>query len=271
MSGATSQRSVFVAWQDPDTRGWRPVGRLTFEKQRYRFVYTKGAKAKNFTPFGRMTDLELTYESSELFPLFANRLLSKNRPEYLEYLGWLNLFAHEDTALSQLALTGGIRGTDSLMVFPCPEPQVNGTYHVQFLSHGLRYLAAEAQKLVEQLKPDTRLYLMYDVQNEQDPRAVSIRTEPAMIVGYVPRYFASDFRSLLSKNEKDAVKVVVERVNRGAPIQFRLLCSITANWPKGFQPCSGRLFQPLARTGSSRQKSAGRNRTRTQKRRTRVR
>ena len=263
-------RTFFIAWQDPDTRGWRPVGRLTFEKGLYRFVYTKGAKAKNFTPFGRMTKLELTHESSELFPLFANRLLSKSRLEYLDYLSWLNLSAHEDTSLSELALTGGIRGTDSLMVFPCPEP-LNGTYHVRFLSHGLRYLAVEAQKLVEQLKPESRLYLMHDVQNEHDPLAISIRTEPAMIVGYVPRYFTNDFRFLLSKNEKDAVRVVVERVNRGAPIQFRLLCSITANWPKGFQPCSGILFQPLARTGSSRQKSAGRNRTRTQKRRTRVR
>lgn len=251
----------YIAWQDPETRRWQPVGKLTFENNLYRFVYTKGAlAAKNFVPFGVMKDLTSTYESSELFPLFYNRLLSKNRPEYNDYLNWLNISPDQDDQLSQLALTGGIRGTDSLVVFPCPEPQSDGKYHVKFFCHGVRYLAEEAQNLVDQLKPGARLYLMLDVQNEQDSYAIALRTEPAMIVGYVPRYFTDDFHFLLSSKQKGSVKAVVNMVNPVAPIQYRLLCSITADWPKGFRPFSERLYQPLAGTRRSAKKVVRRRR-----------
>ena len=78
---------LYLAWQDPDQRNWVPVGKLSFENGFYHFVYTQGAKKfPNFVPFGRMTDLYATYESKELFPLFANRLLSKSRPEYKDFL-----------------------------------------------------------------------------------------------------------------------------------------------------------------------------------------
>jgi len=238
-------RVFFIAWQDPESRSWRPVGRLTFDNETYKFVYTKGALTRNFIPFGFMHDLHSSYESPTLFPLFTNRLLTKNRPEYNEFLNWLNLTPDGDNSASQLALTGGIRGTDSLMVFPLPEPQSNHTYYVQFLCHGIRYLAEEAQKLIAQLKPGTRLYPMFDVQNMADPSAISMRTEPAMIIGYIPRYFVHDIRILLSTGQEDSARIFVEKVNPDAPVQFKLLCSFTSNWPKGFRPFSGSLFQPI--------------------------
>ena len=59
------------------------IGRLEFANGTYRFVYTRGAKtAKGFTPFSGMENLDDIYKSAELFPIFANRLLSKSRPEY---------------------------------------------------------------------------------------------------------------------------------------------------------------------------------------------
>lgn len=239
-------KALFLAWQDPMSRRWLPVGQLTYKNNRYRFVYTKGASAsKNFTTFGSMTDLRSVYESDELFPLFANRILTKNRPEYQQFLHWLNVT--EDTAdpLALLARTEGIRGTDSLRVFPCPER--NSTYQVHFFSHGLRYLPRESLEAVNELKPGTRLYLMLDVQNEQDSCAVALRAEqPTLLVGYAPRYFATDFRKVLLGRSSKSVQVLVERVNPEAPTQLRLLCSVTAAWPKGFRPCSSSLYQPLA-------------------------
>jgi hypothetical protein len=114
---------LFLAWRDPENRSWFPVGRLSFNEKVYQFVYTKGVKKKHhFVPFGRMDDLTATYESTELFPLFANRLLSKKRPEYQDWLRWLNIPAGKDDPLTLLAQTGGVRETDTLAVFPCPEP-----------------------------------------------------------------------------------------------------------------------------------------------------
>ena len=238
---------LFVAWQDPVDRHWRPVGRLSFENNQFTFVYTKGAKtAENFVPFGRMNDLGGAYISRELFPFFSNRLLSKNRPEYKEYLEWLNIPVGKDDPLAILARTGGIRGTDSILIFPCPEPSSDGKYRVHFFSQGLRYLPENALASVGNLQPGAQLFLLLDVQNEVDELAIVIRTDkPPILVGYVPRYFAADFRHLLFGSSKKSVKVLVEQVNQNAPVQLRLLCSISADWSESFNPCSGELFEPL--------------------------
>jgi len=125
-------KAVFIAWQDPESRRWVPVGRLTAKGTVFQFVYTQGAMSfPNFRAFGAMSDLHSSYESSTLFPLFSNRLLSKNRPEYHDYLRWLDVKTEISDPLDELAKTGGIRATDSLIVFPCPEPQEDGRYSIR--------------------------------------------------------------------------------------------------------------------------------------------
>lgn len=239
---------LYLAWRDPKSRGWFPVGRLSFDGKVYRFVYTRGVKqSPNFIPFARMEDLTTIYESDELFPVFANRLLSKKRPEYQAFLHWLNTQPGEDDPLTLLAYGSGIRETDLLALFPCPERGADNKYRVQFFSHGLRYLLPEAIPRIHALSSGERLYLMPDPQNKHDPEAVALRTdEPVTLVGYCPRYLAGDFLLLLRESGTENTKVIVEKVNQEAPIQLRLLCTLTADWPENFRPCSGELYEALA-------------------------
>jgi hypothetical protein len=245
---------VYLAWRDPKNRSWFPVGQLSFDGQVYRFVYTKGAKqSPNFIPFARMEDLATIYESDELFPLFANRVLSRKRPEYQDFLRWLNVRPEEDDPLTLLSRTGGIRETDLLAVFPCPEKEADKKYRIQFFSHALRYLLPEAIPRIHQLSAGEQLYLVPDPQNLHDPYAVALRTDdPVTLVGYCPRYLAEDFLLLLKESGPENTKVVVERVNPDAPIQLRLLCSMASNWPENFRPCSGELYEPLAENSLTR-------------------
>jgi hypothetical protein len=112
-------KTLYLAWQDPEDRHWFPVGRLSFDGHVYRFVYTKGAKqSPRFVPFGMMRDLHAVYESVVLFPLFANRLLSKTRPEYRDCLAWLDV---PDHSISQ---EDRRRGPS-----PCPLPPGEGAKH----------------------------------------------------------------------------------------------------------------------------------------------
>jgi hypothetical protein len=241
-------KTLYLAWQDPENRRWLPVGRLSFDGHVYRFVYTKGAEqSPRFVPFGAMRDLYAVYESSELFPLFANRLLSKTRPEYQDFLTWLDVPAHADEPLVLLALTEGMRATDTLMLFPRPEKSSDGQYSVRFFSHGLRYaFPAVVQFIDAHLRPPARLFLMLDSQNPHDPSAVALRTaDPALLVGYCPRFLTADVHHLL-QTVPATVHVQVERVNPDAPLQLRLLCRLTAQWPEHFQPCSDALYEPLA-------------------------
>ncbi|MCA9497973.1 MAG: hypothetical protein KC588_02140 [Nitrospira sp.] len=238
-------RTFFILWQDPDSRQWFPVGKLTYSNKVYTFVYTYGAKlSPRFVPLGVMRDLEISYEAEQLFPLFANRLLSRHRPEYKTYLNWLNIQSEPMNPLDELERTGGIRATDSLAVIPCPIPNSEGNFTLTFFGHGIRYLPEQAQQWVTTLKSGRPLYLMFDNQNEQDNLAIAIRTEPVMVVGYLPRYFAEDLRSLMNQ-VGESVKVWVEKVNLDAPIQLRLLCSMKAKWPENFKSCSGELYTPL--------------------------
>jgi hypothetical protein len=241
-------KTLYLAWQEPKDRGWFPVGRLSFDGRVYRFVYTKGTlKSPNFLPFGRMQDLYTVYEAGELFPLFANRLLSKTRPEYKAFLDWLNIQNGKDDPLMLLGRSEGLRGTDSLTVFPRPERSSDGTYHAHFFSHGLRYLPDSAVQVVEELRLGSRLFLMPDPQNRHDTYAVALRTDdPVTIVGYCPRYLSKDFLLLLRSGAPDRPEVMVERVNSDAPIQLRLLCRLRAPWPEDFEPCSGEEYEVLA-------------------------
>jgi HIRAN domain len=238
---------LYLAWQDPQSRQWYPVGKLTSDKGIYRFVYTKGATlSENFIPFGSMQDLHAVYKSEALLPLFANRLISKKRPEYRDFLRWLDLREDEADPLVVLARTEGVRETDSLTVFPCPERDLDGKYVVHFFSHGLRYLPSEARIRISTLHSGERLYLMPDPQNPHDGYAIALRTDdPATIVGYCPRYVSRDFLEIL-ENSPDSVEVRVKRVNAEAPIQLRLLCTLTADWPENFKPCSSDLYTELS-------------------------
>ena len=113
---------LFVACRSGDSAGgrWGPVARLEHGLTGYRFLYTRGAKTlPGFEPFTEMPRLNDVYESDELFPLFANRLLSEKRPEYQAYLTWGGFDPNDPPdPLALLAVTGGRRATDQLEVFP---------------------------------------------------------------------------------------------------------------------------------------------------------
>lgn len=239
-------KALFVAYQDVTTRHWAPVGRLTREDGRYHFAYTQGAKSfPNFVPFGRMNDLDAEYVSDKLFPLFANRVLPKSRPEYANYLEWLGLSQASHDALEELARTGGLRATDTLELIPCPSP-TEGRYEVFFFCRGLRHLSQDSQNRALTLLPGERLYLAQDLQNGFDETALFVRTgDPVTLVGYAPRYYSADFTQLIQRVGPGEVHVQVERVNPEAPIQYRVLCKLSAPWPAGFSPCESGPFQPL--------------------------
>ena len=240
-------KAIFVAYQDAISRNWAPVGRLTRVEGRYHFSYTRGAEElPNFVPFGRMTDLGAEYVSEKLFPLFANRVLPKSRPEYSDYLKWLGLSQVSHDALEELARTGGLRATDTLELIPCPAPSEGNRYEVFFFCRGLRHLPQESQARAVELKHGERLYLAQDLQNGFDITALLLRTgEPMTLVGYAPRYYSADFTQLIKHVGANEVKVTVEQVNTEAPAQYRVLCKLSAPWPSGFAPCKAGQYEPI--------------------------
>ena len=229
---------------------WSPVGRLEHLDDLYRFVYTNGAKTlEGFKPFSGMENLESVYESDELFPLFANRLPSPSRPEYEAYLAWGGFDpSAELDPLDLLGVTRGLRQTDMLEVFPCPVRDESGKYLSKFFLHGVRWMHPAAHEKIAQLKEGDELRLLFEVDNPADEYAVQLQTtdiQERLPLGYVPRYLARDVRTLCDECGAGVTKVRVEKVNMGAPMQQRVLCSMSSCWPEGFSPCSDDVFQSI--------------------------
>ncbi|MFV2058896.1 MAG: HIRAN domain-containing protein [Thiohalomonadales bacterium] len=239
---------IFIAWQDPESRQWAPVGRLSKENSEFSFVYTQGAEeVPNFTPFGRMKDLHAIYKSDTLFPLFSNRVLPKSRPEYSDYMNWLGLNESNYDEMEELSRTAGLRATDSLELFPCPLPTSQNIYELFFFSRGLRHMYSENQERANNLKEGEQLFLMQDFQNSYDGMALMMRTnDPVSLVGYTPRYYSGEVSELIKSNKPENIVVTVEKVNQNAPLQYRVLCKLKTKWPANFMPCSDAQYKALA-------------------------
>jgi hypothetical protein len=196
-----------------------------------------------------MPDLQAVYESEDLFPLFANRLLATSRPEYEAFLVWGGFDPNNPPdPIAVLSVTEGRRATDTLEVFPCPASDAEGCYTSKFFLHGVRWMPAGAHERIGRLAPGESLGLMLDISNLHDRYAVAVRTCDArdrFLIGYVPRYLAYDVRELCVSCDPDFLELTVERVNRNAPLQQRVLCRFSACWPDGFRPCDREEFQPL--------------------------
>jgi hypothetical protein len=253
--------TLFVAWRNPITRAWYPVGKLTYEGI-YSFCYVNGAlnamQEGGFCPFPSFPDIHQQYYSRDLFPLFSNRVMSRSRPDYPAFIDWMSIAQDRDDPMALLARSGGERATDTLELFPCPEKDSQGNYHAHFFSHGLRHMSPASRERVGRLEPGERLRLMHDFQNRFDPDALLLRTderEPGdlYLVGFLPSYLLEDIHELLKQRLPDlaeSVVVRVERVNLLAPLQFRLLCSITMPWTEGFQPFDSERYQSISKQGA---------------------
>lgn len=240
---------LFLAWQDPQSRAWFPIGKLTSDGSSYKFVYIHGAeKAQTecgFQPLHSFPSLNKSYQSEELFPLFANRLMRPSRPDFEDYIEWLNVPHQADDPIAILARSSGRKATDTFEVFPQPEPDEDGLYHIHFFSHGLRYLPTCSTDKIASLRAHERLYVMRDVQNLYDPNALLLRTEDCYTVGYLPRYLVQDACELLDQDSQ-GLQVHVERINLApTPLRFRPLCNMTAHWADGFHPFSGDEYQQM--------------------------
>lgn len=247
-------KSLFLAWQAPTdskrSRAWFPVGRLDAEpsEPRYRFRYTGGAITANhdlgFEPLLAFPDFRRNYESEELFPLFKNRVLSPNRKDFEEYIGWLDLDRGHADPIEILAVSGGSRMTDNLEVFPKVNADDEGNFRVRFFLHGLRHLGERAQERASKLQIGEELRIMVELNNPATRLAVTLVTHDYQMIGWAPRYLVDDLISSVPNAPELTAKVA--RVNlEGAPLNQRILIDFAGRAPKGREPMSTPDFRPL--------------------------
>jgi hypothetical protein len=208
-------------------------------------VYLKGALGEpDFQPLVAFPDLYRRYESEELFPFFANRVLSQDRPDWPTLARALDLPDDTDPVFV-LAETGGRRATDTFEVF-CPprRDEATGRCKLRFLARGIRHLPG-AEDRIERLSAGDRLEVVRDVMNEETSRARLLVRDAIGEVGWIPDLLLDTFDSLDTACGDDIVVRVVKVNGREVPARARLLCDLDACSPGGSELPAGPAFQPV--------------------------
>lgn len=246
------ERSLFVSWRDPNGGLIHPVGllirRVRPDGEQYSFGYLKLAEnLPGFEPLPGLPDLHRRYDSDQLFPVFANRVMPRRRPDYDVLASRVDLSGDADP-FEVLARTGGRRATDRIEVFAAPERTPDGNSSALFFARGIRHVDGAAE-VVASLHPGDLLVLQDDSDNPHNPRAVLLRVTDGMQIGWVPNYLVDHVHDLRQLNASEPV-VTVEHVNdESVDPHMRLLCRLEAPWPDMYRPFSGPEFQTLENLG----------------------
>jgi len=248
-------QKIFVVWQDSKTKRHFPVGQLTYihnDHEAYQFNYICGVSEAldyGFQAFQGFPQLDMTYVSKDIFPFFQNRILQPSREEYEAFVNGLGLSPSKAKPIDILARSGGRRATDSIEVFAPAEiiETIENDFNIAryyFLVHGLSHMRECAQALATDLiKEGDRIYVVHDMQNPVDPKALLLRTFDYCSIGFVPRYLLDDMWFLVN-NQMD-LKICAYKINKPpSPIQQRIVCTVEVKVQKNFTSCFVETYQP---------------------------
>lgn len=234
---------LLVAWQNPDTRRIALVGILEHSAGRYCFRYLQAAlDTQAFRPFLGFDDLRRRYESEQLFPLFRQRLMDHDRPDFDRYLDTLGL-GESSSPLAVLGRSGGSRVGDSIFLLREPEVFGDGATQAMFFVHGVRHQQGAAAR-IGQLRPGDYLHLRLEPGKKFNALAVLVTADDDQVLGWVPDLLADYVQHALSMGTPT---VRVSKVNdEHTPPNLRLLVELSGQLPVGYRPFGALVDQVLA-------------------------
>lgn len=238
---------IFLLWQSNIARKWHTIGCLSKKGEKYLFNYVNGLKAaqnEGFSLIYEFPEKYAMYISNSLPSFFQNRLLSRNRPEFNQYLNWANISGMSKLSdLELLTHRFARRIDDQYMLFRTPE-KINEEYSINFFIHGARYRSeVKYENLIEDNV--TTLSLEAEFDNEYDDHATLIYINSDDLfgkkyLGYVPRFLSEDIRYLMTQTK---LNLEIEKINLSpTPYRYRCLVSLKCKWPNSFRPFEGDKF-----------------------------
>jgi hypothetical protein len=235
-----------VAWQHPLTRAIEPIGILECDEAGYRFCYVHNAlHVEGFRPLLGFPNLQKTYESERLFPLFAQRLMDARRPDYGRYLSQLHL-SEDAEPFELLGRSGGHRKGDTIQLFAEPLVAPDGSTRAIFLVNGVRdVLAADpaAEQRFVSLRQGERLVLVDEPDNFRNNQAILVRARDGQRLGWVPDLLLDYVHTVRKQGEPS---LVIEHMNRPeVPPHLRLLVRFEGQAPAGYRPFAGPKWEPI--------------------------
>lgn len=131
--------------------------------------------------------------------------------------------------------------------FPKSRPVRTGRSVAVFFLHGWRHVSPEAQQRLDRLVAGEPLYLAVELTNPATRTAIQIQTRDYHMIGWAPRYLLNDLMVAMARTP-GVYSAFVVRVNPvPAPSKQRVLIELNGHLPVGYEPMSGREFEPLVK------------------------
>jgi hypothetical protein len=241
---------LIVAWQNPNNRNWLPIGILEkdgdFYVYRYINAVQEAIKTGRFDFMFQFRDIHAVYQSSELFPIFKDKLFQKSRKDYQEYLEWLDIPYDNTDVFLELGMGRGIKQTDNIRLFPIPEKEEYFT--LRFFLHGLKYVFLNNDKFTDE---KINLFPLLDPTNEYDTNSILLRTDdPIKILGYIPRIYTYEIKALIDLVGISNIGWKLVKNNQEAPDDYRFLVEIQSKWVNDFHPFQSQEYSPIENLNS---------------------
>lgn len=252
-----AMRRLVVCWQHPLSRAIEPIGMLSSDEKTFRFQYlARASEVEGFRPLLGFPDLTTSYESTELFPFFAQRVMDPRRPDFARHLQELAVDESESTPWELLARTQGKREGDTILLYPVPRRTDDG-WHWVYLVHGIRHMMAktvplgehsagpysieELETILSELSQGDELELRQEPSNEWSEHAMLVLDAKGRPFGYVPDLLLEPMHSALFHGR---LQNVVERVNGpDAGWHMRVLVRAESRDADGLDLLNGERFK----------------------------
>jgi hypothetical protein len=233
---------LLVTWQEPQSRQYHPMGFLDCHEGGYEFAYLSRTVDDCLLPLLGFSDTARRYRSTSLFPLFAQRLMSHNRPDRLAYLAAIGL-SDGSQPMQILARSGGRRFGDTIELLAPPLVEADGRTSAEFFVHGVRHTEGAAE-YVAQLSPGTELKLSAEPSNPVNNLAILVEAESGQRLGWVPDPLLDYVHRVRAQS---APATTILHVNDGAfGPNMRLLIRLEGQVRSGYQPFGGPLWKTVA-------------------------
>lgn len=225
---------LLVTRRNPETRRYLSLGLLSCEPDGYRFGYLRSAiENPDFQPLPGLGQANRAYEAEQLFPVFAERVMSSRRPDRREALASLGL--PETAAPFEVLINSGGRSVgDAVELLPAPKALSDGSLTLDFLVHGVRHMSPRSQDRISELRPGEPLLLILEPENPVNARACLVSDRDRLPLGYVPDPLLPILEAMTAPSAQ-----VVRANDARVGFHFRLAVRIEGNVGAGVQPFDG--------------------------------
>jgi hypothetical protein len=247
-------RTLFIAWQDPDSRRIFPVARLTRRRSgEYELRYIGAVRAavqQGFAGLPGFEDLEALHVSAELPAIFRERPLPRRRVPSEPLGSPARELSGELLDATPITLFVRRRRGDAperLEAFAPPLRAADGRRWGVFEARGVGRVQESADVLAA-LAEQERVCVLAERDNPYNPQALLITRRDGTRLGYVPDYLANELAAVGGRPEQLQLEVIEARrlTFAPAPPVYRVLCRYTCSAELGRLLFTSESYRPAS-------------------------